>query len=141
MGVAATQDEESMTDTNQTPQATKLFSIRIRNLSVSIWQNPGRHPDSIRYSVEPGRRSKQGDNTWNETADRLSFDMLQATAADLLRRANTLPIADAEDERRADHLRIMADLLREAHRWIADRLQADAYPATAAATAAPAKPE
>jgi hypothetical protein len=102
----------------------KLHKIHIRNLSVLISRITDRDTGSTRYVVRPRRWSKEGDDPWSETADSLDFQSLLTTATELLRRADDLPIAGAEQERRAEDLRTMAALLRQAQEWISARQQA-----------------
>jgi hypothetical protein len=59
--------------------------IRIGNLHVTIWKNPGERGNW--YSVIPSRGYKQGDDAWGET-DSLGYDDL-LTMAKLLDLAHT----------------------------------------------------
>lgn len=70
--------------------------IQDGTLKVTIWRNTSTEGKTY-YSVNPQRSYRQGDDTWKET-----------------------------DSLNADDLLAMAELLREAYRWIRDQKKADA---------------
>jgi hypothetical protein len=111
--------------------AQRVYKMQKGNLSVLISRNTDSETGAFWYSVTPSRCSQEGDDSWNETTDSIGFDGLLTTAADLVRRADDLPIAGTEHERRAADLRVMAWLLGLAHEKIAELHLTDASPRSA----------
>jgi hypothetical protein len=70
--------------------------LRDGNLQVVIWRNTSTEGKTY-YTANPQRSYRQGDDTWKET-----------------------------DSLNGDDLLAMAELLREAYRWIRDQKKADA---------------
>lgn len=70
--------------------------IQDGTLKVTIWRNTSTEGKTY-YSVNPQRSYRNGDDTWRET-----------------------------DSLGSDDLLAMAELLREAYRWIRDQKKADA---------------
>jgi hypothetical protein len=72
------------------------IKFRDGNLQVVIWRNKSTEGKTY-YTANPQRSYRQGDDTWKET-----------------------------DSLNGDDLLAMAELLREAYRWIRDQKKADA---------------
>ncbi|MFO0958261.1 MAG: hypothetical protein U0800_12680 [Isosphaeraceae bacterium] len=76
--------------------STPAHKLRDGCLQVCIWRNTSTDGKTY-YSVNPTRSYKAGDDTWKDSKDL-----------------------------NADDLLAMAELLREAYRWIRDQKKADA---------------
>lgn len=76
--------------------STPAHKLRDGCLQVVIWRNTSTEGKTY-YTVNPQRSYRNGDDTWKET-----------------------------DSLNADDLLAMAELLREAYRWIRDQKKADA---------------
>lgn len=76
--------------------STPAHKLRDGCLQVVIWRNTSTEGKTY-YTVNPQRSYRNGDDTWKET-----------------------------DSLNADDLLAMAELLREAYRWIRDQKRADA---------------